>query len=79
MQNFQDMILKWIRTYREILKSASAYLSVTNTCFFFYKKMNFKDPKTLRRCRENLQPQMAGLQFLITSIFPRALYSYKIE
>ena len=28
MQKFQGMILKWIRTYREIFKSALVYLYV---------------------------------------------------
>ena len=30
----------------------------------FCKKMSLKHPKTLRRCSENFQPQMAELQFL---------------
>ena len=36
--------------------------------------MSLKNPKTLRKCEENLQPQMpVELQFLETLIFPRAL------
>ena len=29
----------------------------------FYKKMSLKNPKTLGKCSENLQPQMPELQF----------------
>ena len=48
---------------------------LANTRFFlykkiFYQKMSLKNPKTLRKCSENLQPQM--LKLLITLIFPRA-------
>ena len=44
---------------------------------FFYKKnvylkMSLKNPKTLRKCYENLQPQMPQ-QFLKTLVFPMAL------
>ena len=50
---------------------------ISNTRFFykknFYKKMSLKNPKTLRKCKENLQPQMAELQFSKTLIFPGAL------
>ena len=50
---------------------------ISNTRFllrkFFIKKMSLKNPKTLRRCKENLQPQMPELQFSKTLIFPRAL------
>ena len=35
--------------------------------------MSFKNPKTLRKYLENLQPQMPELQFLKTLIFPEAL------
>ena len=35
--------------------------------------MRLKNPKTLRKCSENLRPQMPGLQFLKTLIFARAL------
>ena len=35
--------------------------------------MSLKNTKTLRKCQENLQPQMPELQFLKTLIFPRAL------
>ena len=34
--------------------------------------MSLKNLKTLRKCQENLQPQMLKLQFLKTLIFPRA-------
>ena len=34
--------------------------------------MSLKNLKTLRKCLEYLQPQMSELQFLKTSIFPRA-------
>ena len=45
--------------------------------FFFYKKnvylkMSLKNLKTLRKCYENLQPQMPQ-QFLKTLVFPMAL------
>ena len=45
---------------------------------FFYKKkvdkkMSLKNSKTLRKCWENLQPQVLELQFLKTLIFLRAL------
>ena len=39
----------------------------------FYKKMSLKNPKTLKKCYENLQPQTPELQFSKTLIFPRAL------
>ena len=32
--------------------------------------MSLKNQKTLRKCLENLQPQMPQLQFLKTLIFP---------
>ena len=35
--------------------------------------MSLENPKTLRKCLENLQPQMPELQFLKTLIFARAL------
>ena len=35
--------------------------------------MSLKNPKTLRKCYENLQPQMSVLQFLKTLGFLRAL------
>ena len=35
--------------------------------------MNLKNPKNLRKCLENLQPQMPELQFLKSLIFSRAL------
>ena len=38
-----------------------------------YKKVILKNPKTLRKCYENLQPKMPELQFLKTLIFPRSL------
>ena len=39
----------------------------------FYKKMSLKNPKTLTKCEENLQPQMPYLQLLKTLIFARFL------
>ena len=39
----------------------------------FYKKISLKHPITLRKCYENLQPQMSELQILKTLTFPRAL------
>ena len=45
-------------------------------CFYkknFYKKMSFRNPKTLRKCYKNFQPQMPHLQFLKALIFARAL------
>ena len=35
--------------------------------------MSLKNSKTLRKCEENLQPQIPELQFLKTLIFRRAL------
>ena len=35
--------------------------------------MGFKTPKTLRKCHENLQPQMPELQFSKTLILPIAI------
>ena len=35
--------------------------------------MSLKNPKTLRKCSENLQPQITQLQFSQTMIVPRAL------
>ena len=40
----------------------------------FYKKMDLKDLKTLRKFLKNLQPQIPELQFLKTLIFRRAFY-----
>ena len=37
----------------------------------FYQKMSLKNPKTLRKYEENLQPQMPELQFIKTLIFPK--------
>ena len=49
----------------------------SNTRFFykkmFYKKMSLKNPKTLRKCLENLQPQTPQMQFSETLIFPKTL------
>ena len=39
----------------------------------FYKKMSLKDPRTLRKCYENLQHQMPDLQSSKTLTFFRAL------
>ena len=41
---------------------------------YFYRKMSLKSPKTLRKCEENLQPQMPELQFLRALIFSRTLW-----
>ena len=35
--------------------------------------MSLKNPQTLRKCLENLQPQMSELKFLGTLIFPIVL------
>ena len=35
--------------------------------------MSLKKPKTLRKCLENLKPQLPELQFLKTLIFARIL------
>ena len=35
--------------------------------------MSLKNPKTLRKCYENLQPQVPELQFLKMLIVPRVL------
>ena len=40
---------------------------------FFYEKMSLKIPETVRKCSENLQPQMSELQFLKTLIFAKAM------
>ena len=45
----------------------------------FIKKMMLKTPKTLRKCYENLQPQMPELQFLKRWFFLELFKSYKIE
>ena len=63
-----NYFIVWLPLLREILG---------NTNFFykkiFYKKMSLKNPKTLRKCWENLQPQMPKLKILKMLIFPRAL------
>ena len=41
--------------------------------------MSLKIPKTLRKCQENLYPQMPELQFLKTLTFPRALKVTKLS
>ena len=40
--------------------------------------MSLKNAKTLRKCSENLQPQMLELKFSKTLIFPRALKKLQI-
>ena len=40
----------------------------------FYKKMDLKELKTLRKFLKNLQPQIPELQFLKALIFLRAFY-----
>ena len=44
----------------------------------FYKKMSLENSKTLRKCKEDLQPQMSELQFSIFN-FLELFKSYKIE
>ena len=39
----------------------------------FYKKMNFKNSKSLRKYLKNLDPQISELQFSKMFIFPIAL------
>ena len=39
----------------------------------FYKKMSLKNPKTFRKCQENVRPQIPELEFLKTLIFTRVL------
>ena len=39
----------------------------------FYEEINLKNPKTLRKCKNFLRPQMPELRFLKTLIFPKAL------
>ena len=49
---------------------------IIHTFFYkekFYKTISLKNPNTLRKCQENLQPQMSELQSLKIQIFPRAL------
>ena len=42
--------------------------------------MSLKNPKTLRKCSENLQPQMPEVQFLKNADFTLELFkSYQIE
>ena len=41
--------------------------------------MSLKNPKTLRKYKENLHPQMPELQFRKTLIFPRALNVTKLS
>ena len=41
--------------------------------------MSLKNPKTLRKCQENLQPQMHKLQSLKTRIFRKALRVTKLS
>ena len=59
-------------------------LSVSEIHVFYYKKIFYKNvslenPKSLRKCLENLQPEKSVLQFLKPLIFARELFkSYKI-
>ena len=43
----------------------STFTSITSFLYkeVFYKKMSLKNPIILRKCKENLQPQMPELQF----------------
>ena len=43
----------------------------------FYKKLNLKNPQTLRKCSENIQPQMPAQQFLRTLIYKK--YKSKLQ
>ena len=45
----------------------------------FYKKMSLKDPRTLRKCYENLQHQMPDLQSSKTLTFLELFKRYKIH
>ena len=38
--------------------------------------MNLKNPKILRKCKENLQPQMSELQFLKWCCTPEKVCSF---
>ena len=76
-------ILPWHRKFYCFKKHVHTYAQAANNMevlqykFFykniFYKKVSLKNPKTLRKCLENLQPQLPGLNFLKTLIFARAL------
>ena len=39
--------------------------------------MSLQDPKTFKKCSENLQPQVPGLLYLKMLDFPRALKKIK--
>ena len=41
--------------------------------------MNLKYPKTLRKYKENFQPEMPEMKFSKLLIFTRAFKSYKLE
>ena len=41
--------------------------------------MSLKIPKALRKCQENIHPEMPELQFLKTLLFPRALEVTKLS
>ena len=64
-------------TTKIIILSLVRLIFFRNTSFFnkknFYKKMSLKNPKTLRKYLENLQPQVPEPQFLKMLIFLRAL------
>ena len=54
-------------------------LAINSIFFFFfykehfYKKMNFKNSKSLRKYLKNVDPQISELQFSKMFIFPIAL------
>ena len=64
-----------------LLRSWMLPLCSLHTTHFFIRKFFITkwtlNPKTLRKCWENLQPQMPELQFSKTVIFPRVLWKLK--
>ena len=69
------LVASWISdpSWLSLFVSFVIFLSLTR--FFYerkiYKKMILKNPKTLRKYEENIQPQKPKLKFLKTLIFPR--------
>ena len=54
-------VIYWTLSNAQLKTKPKVFLS---KCSFlhekiFYKKMSLKNPKTLRKCSENLQPQMS--------------------
>ena len=41
--------------------------------------MSLKNPNTLRKCEENLQPQMPGLQFLKWYCIPEKVWNFNFS